>query len=193
MRILTKNAAITNDYDLIDQYRDRVLVGLSITAPPASDTAVSVIEPNASSINERIAALRLAQSIGLRTYAMFCPLLPGIGADAAQIEELVDLAVECGAEEIFVEPVNARGNGLKLTQEMLAANDQDIAAASIGRIRKKREWSRYVVDLIKAVQRCVRTKTDVAKLRVLLYPSKLMSEDADRIRNDDAGVIWLGK
>lgn len=39
----------------------------------------------------------------------------------------------------------------------------------------------------------VRVHTDIAKLRFLLYPSKLTTEDADRNRRDDAGVIWLGK
>jgi len=28
-------------------------------------------------------------------------------------------------------------------------------------------------------------------LRILLYPSRLTEDDAARIREDDAGVIWL--
>lgn len=109
------------DFDLIAQHRDRVTVGLSITATPDNAAAISIVEPHASPIVERIAALREAHRRGLRTYAMFCPLLPGIASSHAQIDELVGLAVECGAEEIFVEPVNARGPGLKLTQNALAA------------------------------------------------------------------------
>ena len=34
---------------------------------------------------------------------------------------------------------------------------------------------------------------NISKLRILLYPSELTPEDEARIREDDAGVIWLGK
>lgn len=193
VRVLTKNAAVSRDFDLIGKHRDRVTVGLSITGLPADDAAISVIEPHASSISDRIAALRQARSMNLRTYAMFCPLLPGIGADPKQIDELVRLAVECGAEEIFVEPVNARGPGLKATQEALAAKGHEDAAAAINRIRAKPVWSQYVANLIRDVQRSVRAQSDIAKLRILLYPSRLLPKDAAAIQQDGAGVIWLGQ
>ena len=48
VRILTKNAAVARDFDLIEKHRDRVLVGLSLTAAPERQSAISVIEPNAS-------------------------------------------------------------------------------------------------------------------------------------------------
>lgn len=34
---------------------------------------------------------------------------------------------------------------------------------------------------------------NVRKLRFLLYPSRLESQDRARIEQDDAGVVWLGK
>jgi DNA repair photolyase len=193
VRILTKNAAVARDFDLIEQYRDRVTVGLSVTATPDNAAAISVLEPYASPITERIAAMREAHRRGLRTYAMLCPLLPGIATTPAQIDELVSLGADCGAEEIFVEPVNARGPGLKLTQHALAENGYEAAATELSRIRAARAWSEYVVGLIADVQRSVRARSDVAKLRILLYPSKLTPEDLATIQQDDAGVIWLGK
>ena len=193
VRILTKNAAVARDFDLIEKHRDRVTVGLSITGLPANEAEISAIEPHASLISDRIATLRKARSMGLRTYAMFCPLLPGIASSPAQIDELVRLAVECGTEEIFVEPVNARGPGLKGTQEALAAKDHEDAATTISQIRATPAWSQYVANLIRDVQRGVRDRSDISKLRILLYPSRLLPEDIAAIRQDDAGVIWLGK
>ena len=110
VRILTKNAAVVRDFDLIKQHRERVLVGLSITATPMTEHAVSAIEPNASTVTERMSAFKEAHCRGLRTYAMFCPLLPGIANSFPQIDGMVKLAVTCGAEEIFAEPVNARAS-----------------------------------------------------------------------------------
>ena len=193
VRILTKNAAVAKDFDLIARHRDRVLVGLSITAAPDRSGLMSVVEPHASPIADRMAALKEAHDRGLRTYAMFCPLLPGIASDPRQIRELVQFAVDCGAEEIFAEPVNPRGPGLRLTQEALENHGYSAEAAAIERIRHRHQCSRYIVELVAAVQSAVREFYDIRKLRFLLYSSGLTPEDAALVRRDDAGVVWLGK
>jgi DNA repair photolyase len=120
VRILTKNAAVKEDFELIAKYQSRVLVSLSLTAPPDKTEIIRVVEPFASPIPERMAVLQEAHRMGLRTYGMFCPLLPGIADDAGAIEHLTASAMRCGAEEIFVEPVNARGPGLKATERALS-------------------------------------------------------------------------
>ncbi len=193
VRILTKNAAVRRDFDLIERYRDRVLVGLSITATLAKNDVISIVEPNASSIPERMSALSEAAGRGLRTYAMFCPLLPGIADSPGQIDELVRFASSCRVEEVFVEPVNARGPGLRRCEGALALWGYDVEARAVGRIRRRAHWSPYVVDLLRSVQRSVRRLSDLEKLRFLLYPSGLLPGDRERIRRDDAGVIWLGR
>ena len=193
VRILTKNAAVLQDFDLIKDYRDRVLVGLSITATSDQTDVISSIEPYASPIPDRMAVLREAHALGLRTYAMFCPLLPGIADAPDQIDELVRFAAECGAEEIFTEPVNPRGSGLQMTQKALEAHGWPKKAAGVGAVRRAEVWSRYVTHLISNMQRSVREISDIEKLRLLLYPSRLPAAAVARIRQDDAGVVWLGK
>jgi DNA repair photolyase len=191
VRILTKNVAVLNDFDVIEKHRDRVMVGTSITARPDKSGILSIIEPNASLIEHRIEALREARRRGLRAYAMFCPILPGIADSPAQIEQLVKLAVECRAEEIFVEPVDGRGRGLKLTQQALRLNGFHYEAACAESIRCKENWSWYVCQLVKNVQKIIRRLHDLRRLRFLLYPSALERQDLARIKQDDAGVIWL--
>jgi DNA repair photolyase len=191
VRVLTKNAAIKNNFDVIERYKDRVLVGLSITAPPVRNDAISVIEPNASPIQERIQVLQQAHALGLRTYGMLCPMLPGIADSPDAIDELVNIAVECGAGEIFAEAVNPRGRGLILTQKALESNGFCKEAASIDSVRNRSNWSRYVTGLIRNVQQSVRKLSNINKLRFLLYPNGLTSEDLAQIKQDDEGVIWL--
>jgi len=193
VRILTKNAAVRKDFDLIERYRDRVLVGLSITATPDKETILGVIEPNASSIPARMETLKGAARRGLRTYGMFCPLLPGIADSSEQIDELIQFAVSCQAEEVFVEAVNPRGPGFRRCQEALELWGYQREAEAVGRIRHKVHWSRCVADLIAKVQQSMRRFSDIGKLRYLLHPSRLTDEDRARIASDDAGVIWLGK
>ncbi len=193
VRILTKNGAVAGDFDLIERYRDRVLVGLRLTGTPDEEEILKVIEPYASPIRERMVALCEAHARGLRTYGMLCPFLPGIADDPEQIDELVRFACECGAEEIFAEAVNRRGRGLILVQEALAEHGYHPQAQAIATIRNRVRWSRYIVDVINRVQHSVRQFHDIGKLRFLLYPGDLTPEDLVRVRKDDAGVVWLGK
>lgn len=191
VRILTKNAAVADDFDLICKYRERVLVGLSLTGTSDKQDVISVIEPHASPISERMAVLKQAHKLGLRTFGMFCPLLPGIADAPEQIDELVRVAKECGAEEVFSEAINARGNSLTLTEQVLRENGFATEAAAVRVIRDRSHWSAYSVNLVRNVQAAMRKHMSISELRLLLYPSGLAEQDKARIQMDSAGVVWL--
>lgn len=191
VRILTKNAAVTEDFDLIKKHRDRVLVGLSLTAMPDKDNVLAVVEPHASPVSERMAALKKAYKLGLRTYGMLCPLLPGIADAPAQIDQLVRFVKDCGAEEVFSESVNARGNSLTMTEQVLRDAGFLAEADAISAIRKRTVWSQYVVALVQNIQEAMRAHMTTDKLRFLLYPKGLAEKDRRVIEKDDAGVVWL--
>ena len=89
---------------------------------------------------------------------------------------MVKFAADCKAEEIFVEPVNPRGPGLRLCQEALGRWGYEAEAEAIGRIRKRQNWSRYVADLLTNVQQSVRRHSEIAKLRFLLYPTAVEAQ-----------------
>jgi DNA repair photolyase len=48
VRVLTKNAAVKQDFSYIKQHSKRVLVGISITGPPDRSDVIEIVEPNAS-------------------------------------------------------------------------------------------------------------------------------------------------
>lgn len=193
VRVLTKNAAVEHDFDLIQQHRDRVLVGLSLTASSSKAAAIEAVEPNASPLAQRMATMQKAHGLGLRTFGMLCPLLPGIGDDAQTVHQLVEFALACGVEEVFVEPVNGRGPGLKLTELALREGGFGAEADAVAEIRLQRGWSAYVTRLLNNVQRVLRSFGALEKLRFLLYPSRLSPGDRDRIGRHCEGVRWLGK
>ena len=60
-------------------------------------------------------------------------------------------------------------------------------------MRNRALWSRYVVALIQHLQGSVRRFYDTDKLRFLLYPGGLTPEALGQVREDDAGIVWLGK
>lgn len=193
VRILTKSAAVQKDFDLIAQHQPRVLVGLSLTAPLDKTEVIRAVEPIASSIPERMAALEHAHRLGLRTYGMYCPLLPGIADDAQAIQSLLEFGLRCGVEEIFVEPVNARGPGSKTTEGALREFGFVCEADAVAQIRSKAGWSSYATGLLNHVQEALRRLGALEKLRFLLYPSRLTPEDERWIRDHSQGVKWLRK
>jgi len=193
VRILTKNAAVMNDFDLIARYRDRILVGLSLTATEDKSRIMSVVEPNASSNTQRMWALQEAHRRGLRTYGMLCPLLPGIADSPDQVDQLVGFVLDCGAEEVFVEPVNSRGRGLGLTEGALRSAGLHEEADAIAGIRPEDQWSAYTRNLLGSVQEALRKRDSLPKLRFLLYPWRLTQGDESWIRSHSDGVKWLGK
>ena len=193
VRILTKNAAVLRDFDLIERHRDRVLIGISMTATESKSNLAAVIEPNTSTIPQRMHALREAHRRGLRVYGMLCPLIPGVASSRTDLEELIDFSLECGAEEIFAEPINGRGPGLKRTAEKLSAAGFSTAAEGVNRVRSQEEWSHYTVGLLKDIRQVLAARQAADKLRFLLYPSRLTSADREWVQRNMLGVKWLEK
>jgi DNA repair photolyase len=193
VRILTKSIAVFNDFDLIQQHRPRVLLGLTLTGTKDKSGVLAAIEPHAAPIEERMAVMKEAHRRKLRTYGMLCPLLPGIANDPRQIDALVKFVKGCGVEEVFAEPVNSRGPGLVRTEDALRAAGYEAEAEAVGKIRNKKVWSAYATQLVRDVQTVMRKHGMIDKLRFLLYTQNLQDEDKARIREDDAGVIWLEK
>lgn len=201
VRILTKNTHVQDDYDLCMKYKDRVRVGLSITGTRDKDDIMKIVEPGASTNSERMDALEKAHRSGLRTYAMFCPLLPGVADSPEQIKELVEFAKKIEATEVFVEPVNNRGDRLQKTVEALRAagkNTEADAVATLTGAGSNGRWSRYAVRLATNTKQAMLDifgSTD--KLRFLLYTRKLTREDRQAIEAlDDQPlefVRWLEK
>jgi hypothetical protein len=82
-------------------------------------------------------------------------------------------------------------SGMAVVEFSLAIS-RKYCGQDIERICNKANWSAYVTQLIQNMQQSVRTFYDIQKLRFLQYPSGLKTEDINKIRQDDAGVIWLG-
>ena len=72
--VQTRSPLVLRDIDIIRGARD-FEVGLSITT--ADDTIRQLFEPGAPPIDERIHALEVLHSAGIRTFAMIAPMLPG--------------------------------------------------------------------------------------------------------------------
>jgi len=191
VRILTKNAAVNEDFDLLKKYRRRVIVGLSTGIPASREDAAAAVEPNASSIRDRLATLKKASKMRLRTYGMLCPCLPGIADGQEAVEEMFDAVLACNVEDIWLEPVNPRGSGLKLTGAALRDAGLEADAKAADTIRKTVNWSVYTTALLKTAIGVAKRRGVLDKLHILLYPDDLRAEDRAELKRHKHGIVWL--
>lgn len=80
VRVLTKSKLVVRDIDLFKEI-DELRIGISITTD--NDQVRKVMEPRASSIFERIAALKTLDRAGLDPYVFIGPILPMNARDLA--------------------------------------------------------------------------------------------------------------
>ncbi len=191
IRVLTKNASVVGAYDLIGAYRGRVRIGLSVTAPKSCESVACTLEPNASSISERLDALQEAHRRGLRTYGMLCPCLPGIADSMEALDEMFESVLVCSAEDIWVEPVNPRGNGLARCVTALTHAGLVEYAQAVNVVRTRSAWNEYAIRLVQTAQQVAERKGALDRLHVLLYSSSFARESVITIKADQRGVIWL--
>lgn len=99
--ILTKSYLVTQDVNLFKQLSN-VRIGISLNS--LDDSFRKDMEPSASSVAQRIKALRELHEAGLSTYAFLSPIFPGI----TDLELLID-TVAPYVDEICFENLNLRG------------------------------------------------------------------------------------
>jgi len=121
------------------------------------------------------------------------PAPAGVSDSPGDVDQLVNFALDCGAEEVFVEPINGRGPSLPDTEKALRAAGFLAEADALAAVRHQPVWSTYAARLLRSVQDALRKRRSLHKLRFLLYPSRLTHQDAEWIRSHDEGVKWLGK
>jgi DNA repair photolyase len=85
--IQTKSPLVLRDIDLLKKSRE-IEVGFTITT--ADDNIRRLFEPHAPPIGARVKALDELHKVGIRTFAMIAPMLPGAGELASALAGKVD-------------------------------------------------------------------------------------------------------
>ena len=103
--ILTKSSLIERDFDILSAYKTS---GLGMTITTLDKNLQGTLEPFASSTQERINTLKIAQDKGIKTWVFLGPLIPEFTDTGANLEALFK-ALEClNLSEIYVDRLNPR-------------------------------------------------------------------------------------
>ena len=109
--ILTKNALVLRDLDILKPIRERVDVGFTITT--FNEEARRIFEPHASSVNERLDAAKLLVDSGVATWVFIAPMLPYV--TELQLEDGLHRSRQAGVVKLMSDRYNARGSVITQT------------------------------------------------------------------------------
>ncbi|MEM0338164.1 MAG: radical SAM protein [Ignisphaera sp.] len=100
MRVLitTKSNLVVRDIDLLQRYRDRVAVAITITT--LDDRIARIIEPGAPTSSERLEAVRILAANGISVIVRLDPIIPFINDSYENIKSVVDAVASAGAVQI---------------------------------------------------------------------------------------------
>jgi DNA repair photolyase len=109
--ILTKNALVLRDLDLLKPIRDRVEVGFTITT--FNEEAQRIFEPHASPVKERVEAAKLLTDAGVSTWVFIAPMLPYV--TEIDLEGGLRHSKDAGVKKLMSDRYNARGSVINQT------------------------------------------------------------------------------
>lgn len=101
--ILTKSALVLRDLDLLVKL-DEVDVGLTITT--LDEGLREIFEPRASSIQERLRALKELSAVGIQSWVFLGPILPYFCDGQETIAKILAAFQEHGAQRVLVDRLN---------------------------------------------------------------------------------------
>lgn len=85
--IITKNALILRDLDILTQLTKNNLIAVNVSVTSLSEETRRILEPRTASIKKRLETIRILSENNIPVNAMLAPIIPGINS-----HEILDLA-----------------------------------------------------------------------------------------------------
>jgi DNA repair photolyase len=93
--IITKNALVARDIDLLRELAEHQAISVSVSVTTLNRELQRVLEPRASSPDERLRAIQKLAAAGIPTNAMIAPIIPGL--TDVEIPALLEAVASAGA------------------------------------------------------------------------------------------------
>jgi DNA repair photolyase len=105
--IITKNALITRDLDILKKLASENLVGVNVSITSITEKTRQALEPRTASITKRLRTVRELSDAGIPVNVMIAPLIPGINSH--EVLPLAKAAADAGALSIGYTVVRLNG------------------------------------------------------------------------------------
>jgi DNA repair photolyase len=107
--VLTKSPLLLRDLDLMKEIAARTSFSAALSIPTIDEKAWRATEPHTPNPRARMEAVAELVRSGIRTGILVAPLMPGINDAPEQVEEILRLAHEAGADYVTGIALHVRG------------------------------------------------------------------------------------
>jgi DNA repair photolyase len=107
--ILTKSPLLLRDKELMVEIAERVPFSASVSVPSLDEKAWRDMEPHTPHPRARLEAVAELSRLGISTGVLIAPLVPGVNDAPEQVEPILELASEAGADNIVPIGLHLRG------------------------------------------------------------------------------------
>ncbi|MBI2267386.1 MAG: radical SAM protein [Armatimonadetes bacterium] len=122
--ILTKSSLVERDFDLLDRWKEKVELGVTLTT--LDEKAREIMEPGAAPVTERLEILDRAAKRGIPIWVFFGPTLPGISDNEQGIEEIMASLAGLPLVRLYFDRLNARYGVWQSLKEALEENNPSL-------------------------------------------------------------------
>ena len=178
VRILTRSPMARQDFDLMKQFGDRLLFGMSI--PTLKNKLARVYEPKAPAPTQRLETLRRAKEAGLNVYAAMAPTYPE--CDVTDLHATYSALSALEPFTIFHEPINIRAENVERIRKQGEAVGVKLRT---GVFASEEDWSAYALEQLSLVE-YVSGQIDKTK-HLHLWPDKSLAKFCP------PGYPWLAR
>ena len=105
--IITKNALILRDLDILKELNEYGLIGVNISVTSLSEKTRRILEPRTTTIKKRLEAIKVLSDNGIPVNAMLAPIIPGINSH--EILNLAKAVSDSGAVSMAFTVVRLNG------------------------------------------------------------------------------------
>ncbi|MGB7395500.1 MAG: PA0069 family radical SAM protein [Pricia sp.] len=105
--IITKNALILRDLDILKELAKDNLIGVNVSVTSLSEDTRRILEPRTASIKKRLETIRVLSENGIPVNAMLAPIIPGINSH--EIMNLAKAVADNGARSFAFTVVRLNG------------------------------------------------------------------------------------
>lgn len=99
--VLTKSDRILRDLDILQRINSRTKAVVQMTLTTMEEPLCRILEPNVSTTQQRIAALKAFQCAGIPTAVWLCPLVPFLNDTEENIRGIVEACRDAGVRGII--------------------------------------------------------------------------------------------
>jgi DNA repair photolyase len=144
LTIVTKNALIVRDIDLLAPMAEKKLVNVFISISQLDNDLTRILEPRASSPANRLRAVRALADAGIATTVLVAPIIPFINDEFIErvLEAAFDAGALCGSYTVIRLPYEVKD----LFKDWLATHFPDRAEHVMNRIRDMKGGRENVSD-----------------------------------------------